>query len=156
MIPNSFPAKMVALKRRPPILTHLLKAKIHHATVTLTNPEYHGSITIDLSGQPLTRNNSEADKTNWWRNLAEDIMKALGKKHVRRHLEGDWIRSQIQKDSGKVYLPAVLRNTLIPIKLLIEVANMTNETDAERLADPQWRQEFAEAYVDALEAYFGS
>ena len=32
-----------------------------------------GSITIDLSGQPLTRNNSEADKTNWWRNLAEDI-----------------------------------------------------------------------------------
>jgi N-acetylmuramoyl-L-alanine amidase len=90
------------------------------------------------------------------RNFADDIMQALGEHHIRRHMEGDWIRSQIQKDSGKVYLPAVLRNTLIPIKLLIEVANMTNETDAERLADAKWRQEFAEAYVDALKKHYGA
>lgn len=31
----------------PPMLTRLLKAKLHHAVVTRTNPEYHGSITID-------------------------------------------------------------------------------------------------------------
>ena len=30
-----------------PMLTRLLKAKLHHAVVTRTNPEYHGSITID-------------------------------------------------------------------------------------------------------------
>ena len=29
------------------MLTRLLKAKLHHAVVTRTNPEYHGSITID-------------------------------------------------------------------------------------------------------------
>ncbi len=29
------------------MLTKLLKAKLHHAVVTKTNPEYHGSITID-------------------------------------------------------------------------------------------------------------
>lgn len=29
------------------MLTRLLKAKIHHAVVTQTSPEYHGSITID-------------------------------------------------------------------------------------------------------------
>ena len=29
------------------MFTRLLKAKIHHAVVTQTNPEYHGSITID-------------------------------------------------------------------------------------------------------------
>jgi aspartate 1-decarboxylase len=29
------------------MLTRLLKAKIHHAVVTRTHPEYHGSITID-------------------------------------------------------------------------------------------------------------
>lgn len=29
------------------MLTKLLKAKIHRATVTMTDPEYHGSITID-------------------------------------------------------------------------------------------------------------
>lgn len=90
------------------------------------------------------------------RNFAEDIMEALGRKQIRRHLEGAWIRSQIRQDGGKVYVPAVLRNTLIPTKVLIESANMTNDTDCKHLADPQWRQGFAEAYVDALKAYFGS
>lgn len=90
------------------------------------------------------------------RNFADDIMQALGQKRIRRHLEGDWIRSQIRQDGGRVYVPAVLRNTLIPTKVLIESANLTNETDRKNLADPQWRQRFAEAYVDALRAYFGS
>lgn len=90
------------------------------------------------------------------RNFAEDLMRALGKRRIRRHLEGDWIRSQIRQDGGVVYLPAVLRNTQIPTKILIEMANITNSTDCERLADPQWRQDFAEAYVDALKTYFGS
>ena len=90
------------------------------------------------------------------RNFAEDIMTALGKKRIRRHLTGDWIRSQIRQDGGRVYLPAVLRNTLIPAKVLIETANMTNETDCKRLADPKWRQDFAEAYVEALKIFFGS
>ncbi|MCX5769389.1 MAG: N-acetylmuramoyl-L-alanine amidase [Candidatus Hydrogenedentes bacterium] len=90
------------------------------------------------------------------RNFAEDLMRALGKKHIRRHLEGDWIRTQIRQNGGVVYLPAVLRNTQIPTKILVEMANITNTTDCERLADPQWRQSFAEAYVDALKTYFGS
>jgi len=89
------------------------------------------------------------------RNFADEIMTALGKKQIRRHLEGDWIRAQIRRN-GKSYVPAVLRNTQIPTKVLIEAANMTNPTDCSRLADPQWRQQFAEAYVDALKAYYGS
>ena len=90
------------------------------------------------------------------RNFADDIMTSLGKKKIRRHLEGDWIRSQIRQEGGRVYVPSVLRNTLIPTKVLIEAANMTNDSDCERLANPAWRQSFAEAYVDALKSYFGS
>lgn len=90
------------------------------------------------------------------RNFAEDVMAALGNYKIRRHLEGDWIRTQIRQNGGKVYLPAVLRNTMIPVKILIEMANMTNATDRERLADSKWRQSFAEAYVAALKVYFGS
>jgi len=90
------------------------------------------------------------------RNFADDIMKSLGEHQIRRHMEGPWIRSQIRQKGGKVYVPTVLRNTMIPVKVLIEVANMTNETDCQRLADPKWRQDFAEAYVDALKSYFGS
>jgi N-acetylmuramoyl-L-alanine amidase len=90
------------------------------------------------------------------RNFAEDLMQALGKRRIRRHLEGPWIRSQIRQDGGLVYVPAVLRNTLIPTKVLVETANLTNQADRERLADPNWRQNFAEAYVDALKTYFSS
>jgi len=90
------------------------------------------------------------------RNLAEDLIKSLGKHRIRRHLESPWIRSQIRQDGGKVYVPAVLRNTKIPTKVLIEAANMTNATDCERLANPEWRKIFAEACVAALKAYFGS
>ena len=90
------------------------------------------------------------------RNLAEDFMATLGRKNIRRHLESDWIRSQIRQDGGKVYVPAVLRNTLIPTKILVEMANITNETDCARIMDPKWRQAFAEAYVDALRSYYGS
>jgi N-acetylmuramoyl-L-alanine amidase len=38
----------------------------------------------------------------------------------------------------------------------VEAANLTNQADRERLADPNWRQNFAEAYVDALKTHFGS
>lgn len=89
------------------------------------------------------------------RNLAEDIIEALGRRRIRRHLEGPSIRSEIRRNGG-AYVPAVLRNTVIPTKVLVEMANMTNATDRKRLADPEWRQTFAEAYVDALRAYYGS
>jgi N-acetylmuramoyl-L-alanine amidase len=44
----------------------------------------------------------------------------------------------------------------VPTKVLIETANLNNATDRQRLADPDWRQTFAEAYVDALMRYYGS
>ncbi len=90
------------------------------------------------------------------RNLADEVMRCLGEKRVRRHLEGPWIRSKIKQDNGDVYVPAVLRNSAVPTKILIEMANMNNATDCSRLADPEWRETFAEAYVDALKAYYGS
>lgn len=90
------------------------------------------------------------------RNFAADIIEALGKHRIRRHLEGPWIRSQIRKSGGQVYVVAVLRNTMIPTKVLIECANIKNPTDCSRIANPEWRQTFAQAYVEALRAYYGS
>jgi len=92
------------------------------------------------------------------RNFAEALLKALGTHNppIKRHSAGDPIRSQIRQSGGRVYVPAVLRNAQIPTKVLVEAANMTNSTDCERLADPEWREWFAEAYVDALRDYFGS
>jgi N-acetylmuramoyl-L-alanine amidase len=39
-------------------------------------------------------------------------------------------------------------------KALIEVANLTNEDDAANLKDPDFRERFAAAVVNAIRAYY--
>jgi N-acetylmuramoyl-L-alanine amidase len=89
------------------------------------------------------------------RNFAEILLEELGKKRIKRHKAGDPIRSQIRQNGGIEYVPAVLRNNEIPTKILVECANLTNSTDCSRVADPDWREWFAEAYVNALKRHFG-
>jgi N-acetylmuramoyl-L-alanine amidase len=55
---------------------------------------------------------------------------------------------------GRSWIPAVLRCNIVPVEVLIEVANLSNAADSRRLADPSYRQKVADAYVDALRAYF--
>ncbi|MEW5764660.1 MAG: N-acetylmuramoyl-L-alanine amidase family protein [Acidobacteriota bacterium] len=52
------------------------------------------------------------------------------------------------------WVPAVLRNNLVPCSVLIEVCNLANPKDAALIADPAFRQRLAEAYVDALIRYY--
>ncbi len=88
------------------------------------------------------------------RNFAEVLLDELGKQRVKRFDKGPPIRNVIRRSGGRFFLPAVLRNTEVPTKILVEAANMTNRTDCERLSDPAWRQRFAQAYVNALLRYY--
>ncbi|MFP6582236.1 MAG: N-acetylmuramoyl-L-alanine amidase [Candidatus Hydrogenedentota bacterium] len=89
------------------------------------------------------------------RNFANVVMEELGKKRIKRYAGGSAIRNKIQRSRTSKYVPAVLRNTKVPTKILIETANLQNVTDRARLADPWWRQEFAKAYVAALKRFYG-
>lgn len=90
------------------------------------------------------------------KNFAESILNALGNHAppIQRHLESDPIRNQIRQRGGVVYVPSVIKHNDVPTKVLVEVANMTNSTDRARMADPKWRQWYAEAFVDALRDYY--
>lgn len=90
------------------------------------------------------------------RNFAETFLDSLRDHNppIRRHMDSDPIRNKIRQSGGAVYVPSVLKHNDIPTKILIETANMANSTDRKRMADPKWRQWFAEAYVDALRAQF--
>lgn len=90
------------------------------------------------------------------RNFSVILLQELGNKRIKRHDQGDAIRSQIRRGRSKVFVPAVLRNTKVPTKVLVETANLMNSTDRRRLADAWWRQQFALAYVDALKIHFGA
>ncbi len=107
---------------------------------------------LQVRSTPAQRREDEALS----RNFSEVLLEELGKKRVRRHKESAPIRNVIRQSNGEYYVPAVLRNTEIPTKILLEAANMTNRVDGSRLADPDWRQLFAEAYVNALKSHFGS
>lgn len=89
------------------------------------------------------------------RNFAVTLLDELGKQRIKRHSVGDPIRNVIRQSGGKEYVPSVLRNTIVPTKVLVECANLTNETDSKWITQPWWRQRFAEAYVNALKAYYG-
>jgi N-acetylmuramoyl-L-alanine amidase len=75
---------------------------------------------------------------------------------LKVHDAGDPIRNVIRQSGGRAYVPAVLRNAQVPTKVLIEVANMTNPADQKHLANPEWRQWFAEAFVNALRDNFNN
>lgn len=92
------------------------------------------------------------------RNFANTLIQSLSGYNppIKVHDAGDPIRNVIRQSGGRAYVPAVLRNTLVPTKVLIECANLTNTTDQANLADPKWRQWFAEAFVDALRRHFDS
>jgi len=90
------------------------------------------------------------------RAFAETLRVELGKKRVQRHKDSPMIRNVIRRSGGREFVPAVLRGNMIPTKILLEVANMANATDRERLKEPWWRQLVAEAYVNALRAHYGS
>jgi N-acetylmuramoyl-L-alanine amidase len=53
------------------------------------------------------------------------------------------------------WVPAVLRCSEVPVQALIEVSNLSNATDSRHLADPAYRQKVANAYVKALQLYYG-
>ncbi len=90
------------------------------------------------------------------RNFAVTVINELGKHRIKRFDQGDAIRSVIHRSKTKTFVPTVLRNCIVPTKVLIEMANIANAKDSRWLSDPWWRQQFAEAYVSALKKHYGS
>lgn len=64
------------------------------------------------------------------------------------------IRNVIHRE-GRKFVPAAIRHNLAATKVLIEVANLTNEADVENLADPEFRERYAEAVVKAVRRFYG-
>ncbi|HWQ10267.1 MAG TPA: N-acetylmuramoyl-L-alanine amidase [Holophaga sp.] len=86
--------------------------------------------------------------------FAESILKALKTARVPIH-DNRPIRNIIRRD-GKSYLPAVIRYNSAATKVLLEVANLTNEEDAANIQDPDFREHYAEAVVRGIRAYYGN
>jgi len=85
--------------------------------------------------------------------FSESVLKAFKRGKIPVHDDRP-IRNVIHR-SGKSFIPAVIRYSAASTKVLIEVANLTNDQDAENLKTAAFRQRYAEALVKAIRAYYG-
>jgi N-acetylmuramoyl-L-alanine amidase len=86
------------------------------------------------------------------RQFSETLLHALEKERIPIHANRP-IRNVIYR-GGKKWVPAVIRYSTSATKVLIEVANLTNEEDAVNLHKPEFRERYAAAVVRAIRAYY--
>ncbi|BDU69154.1 hypothetical protein GETHOR_12550 [Geothrix oryzae] len=86
------------------------------------------------------------------RQFSEALLSALHRDRIPVHANRP-IRNVIYRGGGK-WVPAVIRYSSGATKALIEVANLTNEDDAANLRDPEFRERYAAAVVNAIRAYY--
>lgn len=106
-----------------------------------------------VSTTPEERRRDEAVS----RDFAETLLQSLSSHNpsIAVHTNSDPIRNVIQRSRTERWLPAVLKHTLVPTKVLVETANLQNAEDQKCLADPAWRQAYADAFVNAVTRHFG-
>lgn len=85
--------------------------------------------------------------------LAETILESLMKQRIPVHANRP-IRNVIRR-GRKNYVPAVIRHNRASAKILMEVANLANDADAENMKSSAFRQRYAEALAKGIRAYFG-
>jgi N-acetylmuramoyl-L-alanine amidase len=84
--------------------------------------------------------------------FAETVLNALQDEGIPTH-ENRPIRNVVLR-GGKSYIPAVIRYNTAATKALLEVANLTNQDDADNLRDPAFRERYARAVVKGIQAYY--
>lgn len=87
------------------------------------------------------------------RQLANQLIKALGKKGIATHPFKP-VRERIIRQRA-AFVPAVLRYNAVPVSLLLEVSNLANVEDRELLQTRAFRETMAEAVIEAILGYYG-
>lgn len=85
--------------------------------------------------------------------FANQLAKTFRQHNIRVHPHNP-VRDSIVRRKGKAWVPAVLRNNVIPTKILLETCNLNNAQDAALMKDAGYRQRLAEAIVAALDEFY--
>lgn len=101
-----------------------------------------------VSFSPVERFQSEG----YSRDLATHLLDAFSARELLVHPYGPVRANVIRK--RKEWVPAVLKFNRVPARVLLEVCNMGNPDDRERLLSAEWRQRVAEAIVQGLLTYY--
>lgn len=108
--------------------------------------EYRKQPVYHLSEREMVRSEGLSQE------FAEDLEKTFSADGLLLH-PYDPTRDHVVR-GHRSWVPAVLRNTIVPCAVLIEVCNLNNPKDAKLIADPAYRQKVADAYIQALIKYY--
>lgn len=87
------------------------------------------------------------------RDLAESIIGAFGDQGLKVH-PFQPVRDNVIRQSGKEWVPAVIRHNQVPTRLLLEICNLGNRKDRELIKTKKYRQQLAEAiYAGLIDFY---
>ena len=89
------------------------------------------------------------------RQLAEQILRSFRERGLRVHREKPIRDRIIRCRRCRAFVPAVIRRNAVPAKVLLEICNMNNASDRKLLRTRAFRQQVAEALVDAILEYYG-
>jgi len=88
------------------------------------------------------------------RQFAEQLMRTFRSANVPVH-RYEPVRDHVIR-RGRSWVPAVIRCSEVPLSLLLELVNLSNSQDRSQLRNPEFREQLARSFVDALLAYYGS
>ncbi|BBB32210.1 hypothetical protein TTHT_0632 [Thermotomaculum hydrothermale] len=90
------------------------------------------------------------------RKLAYKIIDNLKNNGITVHKEKPVREFIFRSRYSRPFVPAVIRYNKVMIKMLIEVGNLKNKKDAKSIANPEFREKFAETVVQSLLEFYGN
>jgi N-acetylmuramoyl-L-alanine amidase len=142
-----------------------LHTAVRGAMVYIPGARYVSSI-LKRRGQPYSKYRevrshpyvrvSRRDKVKaqgYSNGFAQTLVRELRRRKLRVHPHNP-VRDAIVRTRDRPYVPAVLRNNVVPTKILLETVNLANRKDAELMRKPSFREAMAEAIVEALRVHY--
>lgn len=86
------------------------------------------------------------------REFSSHLVRAFRRSQIRLHPYQP-VRDHVVR-RGRAWVPAVIRCSRVPAKVLIEVANLNNAEDRVLLRQPRFREAVASAFVHAVRSYY--
>jgi N-acetylmuramoyl-L-alanine amidase len=84
--------------------------------------------------------------------FADHVRKQCIKANIPMH-SNQPVRKFVMRNR-RSWVPAILRYSTVPTRVLIELVNLQNTTDVKRIMDPDYRESLARMYVNALKEHF--
>jgi N-acetylmuramoyl-L-alanine amidase len=86
------------------------------------------------------------------RGFSSHVVRAFRKGGIRLHPYQP-VRDHVVR-RGRAWVPAVIRCSRVPAKVLLEVGNLNNDEDRALLLQPAYRESVAAAFVEAVRSYY--